>query len=253
MSVPNFDEKASLFGIFDGHGGGLVSKFSAANFEKVFRSYYNNESTQTTENSLIQTFLHLDEMLVSNEIDDFLHTKSKGSHPVESFSTSINDYENIKANLSLLPENNIYNKLADSSYDNRSSFIEKSTHFHSKNLHISNNDGNKSSESIKSQSSITSNKATITYRHKNFIANTMGTTANVVFIEGSHFYVANVGDSYSVMYKNKEAIKLNKEHKTTDPTENERVYMSGCRIINDRVEGKLNLTRALGKTIFIFR
>jgi len=89
----------------------------------------------------------------------------------------------------------------------------------------------------------------IMYKNKEYLSYFMGTTANIVFIEGNTIYVANVGDSYSVMYKNNKAIKLNNEHKTSDRLEYDRIISSGSFIINDRVEGKLNLTRAIGKKI----
>ncbi len=73
-----------------------------------------------------------------------------------------------------------------------------------------------------------------------------GTTANVILIKKQHFYIANVGDSLAVLYKNGKAIRLNVEHKLTVPGEKNRVQNAGMRIINNRIEGKLNLTRAIG-------
>lgn len=82
------------------------------------------------------------------------------------------------------------------------------------------------------------------------VAKNMGTTANVLLIKNNYIYLANVGDSLSVMFKNGKAIPLNKEHKTTLPCENDRIIKSGTKIINNRVEGKLNLTRAIGDLAF---
>ena len=59
-------------------------------------------------------------------------------------------------------------------------------------------------------------------------------------------YIANVGDSLSVMYKKKKAYKLNKEHKTTVEKEYNRIRNEGGRIQNFRINGKLNITRAIG-------
>jgi len=87
-------------------------------------------------------------------------------------------------------------------------------------------------------------------KKKELIAKNMGTTANIIYINDKKIYVANVGDSFSVMYKNKEAIKLNEEHKLTLKNEQQRVINSGCKIINNRIEGKLNLSRAIGNLIF---
>ena len=84
----------------------------------------------------------------------------------------------------------------------------------------------------------------------NFIANEMGTTANIMLIKNSVIYLANVGDSLSVMYKNRKAYNLNKEHQLIIPEEKERVLKSGATIVGYRINGMLNLTRAIGDLKF---
>ena len=78
------------------------------------------------------------------------------------------------------------------------------------------------------------------------IANDIGTTSNILILKKNEFYVANVGDSLSVMYKNKKAQKLNKEHKTTYDKEANRLKKVGAKLQNYRINGKLNITRAIG-------
>ena len=80
----------------------------------------------------------------------------------------------------------------------------------------------------------------------NLISNDIGTTANVLLLKKNYFYIANVGDSLSVMYKKKKAFKLNKEHKTTSEKELNRLNKIGTKLINYRINGKLNITRAIG-------
>jgi protein phosphatase len=82
--------------------------------------------------------------------------------------------------------------------------------------------------------------------YDDLIAKDMGTTANILLIKNNNLYLANVGDSFAVLFKNGVATKLNQEHKTTLPSEYTRINKSGSRIINNRIEGRLNLTRALG-------
>ena len=84
----------------------------------------------------------------------------------------------------------------------------------------------------------------------NFIANEMGTTANIMLIKNGIIYIANVGDSLSVMYKNRKAYNLNKEHQVIIESEKERVLKSGAIIKGFRINGMLNLTRALGDLKF---
>ena len=85
---------------------------------------------------------------------------------------------------------------------------------------------------------------------ENFIANQMGTTANIMLIKNGIIYIANVGDSLSVMYKNKKAYNLNREHQTIMESEKERVLKSGATINGYRINNMLNLTRAIGDLSF---
>jgi len=78
------------------------------------------------------------------------------------------------------------------------------------------------------------------------IAYCMGTTANVALIKEKFCYIANVGDSLAVIYKDGKAIKVNSEHKTTLQKEKDRIVNSGRRITNGRIDGRINLTRSIG-------
>ena len=82
--------------------------------------------------------------------------------------------------------------------------------------------------------------------NSNLISNIMGTTANVIYIKSGYIYMANVGDSISVLYKSGTAIKLSTEHKPNLHSEKARIENSGFRILNNRIDGKLNLSRAIG-------
>jgi len=59
-------------------------------------------------------------------------------------------------------------------------------------------------------------------------------------------YTANVGDSRAVLYRGKQAIRLSYDHKGSDPLEQQRVRDAGGFIMNERVNGMLAITRALG-------
>jgi len=74
----------------------------------------------------------------------------------------------------------------------------------------------------------------------------MGTTANVALIKDKFCYIANVGDSLAVIYKDGKAIKVNSEHKATLQKEKDRIVKSGRRIINGRIDGRINLSRSIG-------
>jgi len=61
-------------------------------------------------------------------------------------------------------------------------------------------------------------------------------------------YTAHLGDSRAVMSRGGSATRLTSmtDHKATDPLEGKRVIEAGGSIINDRVNGMLAMTRALG-------
>merc|ERR1719163_1254254 len=61
-------------------------------------------------------------------------------------------------------------------------------------------------------------------------------------------YTAHLGDSRAVMARRGQATRLTSmtDHKATDPLEGKRVIEAGGHIINDRVNGMLAMTRALG-------
>ena len=87
-------------------------------------------------------------------------------------------------------------------------------------------------------------------KYQPFIAYEMGTTANIMLIKNNVIYIANVGDSLSVMYKDGKAYNLNREHQVVIESEKERVLKSGATIQGYRINGMLNLTRALGDIRF---
>ena len=96
---------------------------------------------------------------------------------------------------------------------------------------------------------LTKNKSSSSFS-ENLIANDMGTTVNIMLIKNGIIYIANVGDSLSVMYKNKKAYNLNKEHQIIIESEKTRVIKSGATIVGYRINGMLNLTRAIGDLRF---
>ncbi len=96
---------------------------------------------------------------------------------------------------------------------------------------------------------LSKNKSSSSF-NDNYIANDMGTTVNIMLIKNGIIYIANVGDSLSVMYKNKKAYNLNREHQIIIESEKERVLKSGATIVGYRINGMLNLTRAIGDLRF---
>lgn len=78
-----------------------------------------------------------------------------------------------------------------------------------------------------------------------------GTTAIVSVIKGNKLFVANVGDSRCVLCRNGKAIELSTDHKPEDEDEFSRIEKAGAKVTdNGRVNGGLNLSRALGDHVY---
>jgi hypothetical protein len=76
----------------------------------------------------------------------------------------------------------------------------------------------------------------------------IGCTANVILIDygKKKLYVANAGDSRCVMGHGGKCTALSFDHKPECQVEIDRIYKAGSVITEGRVDGNLNLTRALG-------
>lgn len=82
------------------------------------------------------------------------------------------------------------------------------------------------------------------------IANAAGCTANSAIVTPTEIYVANAGDSRSVLAKRFgdkiTAIEMSIDHKPENPDERLRIEKAGGFVEENRVKGILNLSRSLG-------
>ncbi|GAA5888725.1 hypothetical protein JCM5296_000083 [Sporobolomyces johnsonii] len=70
--------------------------------------------------------------------------------------------------------------------------------------------------------------------------------AEVVKAAKRTLYTANAGDARAVLARNGTAVRLSHDHKATDAKEAERIDQAGGFVMNQRVNGYLAVTRALG-------
>ncbi|KAL1952471.1 hypothetical protein VTO42DRAFT_5286 [Malbranchea cinnamomea] len=59
-------------------------------------------------------------------------------------------------------------------------------------------------------------------------------------------YTANVGDARIILCRNRKALRLSYDHKGSDENEGRRITSAGGLVLNNRVNGVLAVTRALG-------
>ncbi|PFH36826.1 hypothetical protein BESB_050180 [Besnoitia besnoiti] len=82
------------------------------------------------------------------------------------------------------------------------------------------------------------------------LASLAGCTAITVLVTPSWIIVGNVGDSRCVMCRGDEAVELSRDHKPQLPEERIRIYAAGGYLEMGRVNGNLNLSRALGDLVY---
>ena len=73
-----------------------------------------------------------------------------------------------------------------------------------------------------------------------------GTTACVLLVTKDSIYCANIGDSRAVLCSFGKAEPLSYDHKPQNDEELERIEKSGHFVEDDRVDGNLALSRAIG-------
>jgi len=157
ISNGELDADASLFAVFDGHGGAEVAKFCSKNFGAELKKTTEYKEGKY-EAALKRTFLIMDELLVTPE-------------------------------------------------------------------------GQKQLRALAEKDTSESNA---------------GCTANVILIKDKKIYIANAGDSRSLLYKNGKVTRLSEDHKPDNEIERQRISNAGGFIIDGRVNGNLNLSRAIG-------
>ena len=105
--------------------------------------------------------------------------------------------------------------------------------------------GKKELEILKEQQTKLNNSS------ENSNMNRVGCTALVVLVTKTDIYIANAGDCRAMSCSfSGQIIHQTKDHKPTDPKEEARIMKAGGYINYGRVNGCLNLSRALGDLEF---
>ena len=279
-SIIEKDEKSNtmMFGVLDGHGGKQVSKFVAKFFFFILKSLKSFQN-ENFDQALIETYMRMDELLKNEKVNNILRNneidtlsdnnvidvnliieeesndsfdKSRKSSESKSIKSVSPKKESKFDNYNVTFNNNLEKNSEDLTKEIKSNFnspiiLKKDPDLEPFSLNKINEEKN----NIKN--TISDPKSKNEVRIETLVAHNMGTTANIIFIKNNIFYIANVGDSRAVLYKNGIAIRLNEEHKPSLLSEQSRINKSGFKIISNRIDGKLNLTRAVGKKFPNFR
>lgn len=72
----------------------------------------------------------------------------------------------------------------------------------------------------------------------------------MALLRGNELHVGNAGDSRCVLCRSGKAVDMSVDHKPEDDIERNRILKAGGQVTKDgRVNGGLNLSRAIGKCI----
>ena len=74
-------------------------------------------------------------------------------------------------------------------------------------------------------------------------------TATGVLVTPKHYFFFNAGDSRTILVRNSKVEFASMDHKPTNPEEKKRIEEAGGRVMIQRINGSLAVSRALGQLI----
>eukprot|EP00960_Hanusia_phi_P074635 768280-Hanusia_phi.AAC.4 len=252
----------SIFGVFDGHGGREVAQFVSKHFPSEFEGIVTSQQGKI-EPSLPIAFHRMDAMLREKKYAVELQSLSsspKSGEPDSPTSSSA-------ASTGTGNRNQDAARTGNASQDRAVGLVRSSI--------------NSSLEDARKKGKLTQKEAmelmvkmmALQRLEKNASASTQGVqqgtegpnklngfsedvtcagcTANVVILTAKEIFVANAGDSRSVLCRKGQAVPLSEDHKPNQPKERSRITSAGGWISEAanghfRVNGNLNLSRSIG-------
>lgn len=229
-----YKDYISLFGVFDGHGGSLISRFVADNFLPVFKHCFllNQSKHEKHPNS---------KHLIENKTKSF-----RSNYDSTKESSTIHNKNKMRLSKSTTILEVIEQVLIQTFLDLDDLLLTS----HVQTLFRDFRELKRPDIKIDNIKNLLADNTDYVMSSSQSYGYLMGTTANVICIFNNNLIVANVGDSLGVLFQKGKAVILNTEHKVSIQGEEERVLKSGFQIHNGRVDGKLNLTRAIGDLQF---
>ena len=204
----SFESEKHLFGVFDGHGGGEVAKYTKSHFEELLVQVEEYKQADYQE-GLRKVFLKVDESLNNGGLEEV--AKTKRDNP---------------------PQKSALMKILTDVTKKKSAAEAAAAA------------GGEGGEDTKATPAAEDSE--------DLQLDSIGCTANVVMVDYStnKIFVANAGDSRCIMGKGGQVVPLSFDHKPESEVEIARIEAAGSRVTEGRVDGHLNLTRALGDLKF---
>ena len=199
-------QMSALFGVYDGHGGKEVARFVSRHLAEELIK--SPAYTANKQGDALQaSYLRLDDMLWKEEHRQELMDLAADSKPC----SPINAYRS----KSIFEDESIKRRLKLA--------VRTRSRVNGQNHHAGADESD--------------------YQMP---GSTAGCTAVTAFIRGDRLIVANSGDSRGVLCRNGRSIALSMDHKPTDGPETRRILRAGGYVVDGRINGSLNLSRAIG-------
>ncbi|GKA96153.1 probable protein phosphatase 2C 60 [Tanacetum coccineum] len=218
-AYPDLDCSTSFFGVYDGHGGGSVSKFCAKYLHQQLikhEAYSSGDLGTAAQKSFLRSLLKLLPVAVTHVV--FYHNQFPFLCRMDEMMCGQHGWRELA----------ILGDKKDQSSDMMEALGGSSK---------SGEEGHDEDWSVEEGP------------HSNYEGPKCGSTACVAIIRNNQLVVANSGDSRCVLSRKGQAHNLSKDHKPDLESEKERIIKAGGFIHCGRVNGSLNLTRAIGTSL----
>ena len=261
--------QVALFGVFDGHGGKEVAKFCAAHIADVLKATEGYKKGDYSD-ALRQTFLDMDVVMTREEHMAELEAFRKGSDDEEGGQDgSLKKGEAaMMLDSAQLPEAflDAFGISRDSGYIFK---VVKSADGQLNVQNVLDSEGNElgagddmedeepeadaepQTDALDVVEEAVDNQTPLELEEMNseqepWTGPQAGCTAVCAMVLGNHLVVANAGDSRCVLSRKGQAVALTDDHKPTNEEEFDRICKAGGFVADGRVNGSINLSRALG-------
>jgi protein phosphatase PTC1 len=217
------------FAIFDGHAGTFAADWCGKKLHIILEETIRKNPNTPIPELLDQTFTNVDAQL------EKLPLKNSGCTAVTAvlrWEDRIPNAQSATGSTAIAPATAAAVKAAEEALKNPEQPVDSGVDI-SKTSSQQPNAAAGAAAAASSQTSISSSEAT----HAKL---------KTAAVRQRVLYTANVGDARIVLCRNGKALRLSYDHKGSDENEGKRVANAGGLILNNRVNGVLAVTRALG-------
>ena len=225
-----------IYGVFDGHGGREVALFCQNHMLEVWRSTQGLQEGDIAK-SLVQAYLSMDELLMKPASYDELVELAKKPEKDGSFDSSGGEDQQVSQA-----------QFKQLLMGIRQGLNNKNNGLDGSNDATAQEDSDAVDTMVEAVTGGAGSGAELRFDNdrQRTAGPSAGCTAVVAVIAKGKLIVANAGDSRCVFSRNGKAVAMSRDHKPQDLDEADRIHRAGGFVTDGRVNGSLNLSRAIG-------